>query len=191
MTKNSIRRRKLKIIPGGLHRKISFAPVHITAAPENSAPFKVKALVFEEDTWLVMSANPTICEPEVHPIRLMTDVIEAVPEPVGSVKVKTGHPLRFLAIVHDVNQEPTWKEAWIEQSLHSVFREAEQRKISAIGLPLLGTLHGRLEKPRFAVILGRVLKQTAFNYLKQIWLVIPPNTNSEFIDTLTAELNTS
>ena len=76
MNKNSIRRRKLKIIPGGLHRKISFAPVRIIAAPENSAPFKVKALVFEEDTWLVMSANPTICAPEVHPIRLMTDVIE-------------------------------------------------------------------------------------------------------------------
>ena len=144
MTKNSIRRRNFKIIPGGLHCKIFFAPVCIIAAPENCAPFNVEALVFEEDTWLVMSANPTICAPEVHPIRLMTDVIEAVPEPVGSVLVKNGHPMRFLAIVHDVNQEPTWKEAWIERALHSVFREAEQRSISAIGLPLLGTLHGRL-----------------------------------------------
>jgi hypothetical protein len=190
MSKNSIRRRKLKIIPGGLHRKISFTPVRIIAAPENSAPFKVKALVFEEDTWLVMSANPTICEPEIHPIRLMTDVIESGPEPVGSVLVVNGQPLRFLAIVHDVNQEPTWKEAWIERALNSVFQEAEKRKISTIGLPLLGTLHGRLEIPRFAVILGRVLKQTSFNHLKQIWLIVPPKTKSEIIAALDAELDT-
>ncbi len=191
MNKNSIRRRKLKIISGGLHRKISFAPVRIIAAPENSAPFKVKALVFEEDTWLVMSANPTICAPEVHPIRLMTDVIETEPEPVGSVLVINGQPLRFLAIVHDVNQEPTWKEAWIACALNSVFQEAEKRKISTIGLPLLGTLHGRLEKPRFAAILGRVLKQTAFNHLKQIWLIVPPKTSSEIIAALNAELDAS
>ena len=189
MSKNSIRRRRFKIIPGGLQRKISFAPVSIIVAPENSAPFDVEALVFEEDTWLVMSANPTICEPEVHPIRLMTDLIETEPEPVGSVLVKNGQPMRFLAIVHDVNQEPTWREAWIERALHSVFREVEQRKISAIGLPLLGTRHGRLEKPRFAVILGRVLNKTTFTHLKKIWLIIPPKTNSEFIDTLNTELN--
>jgi hypothetical protein len=191
MSKKSIRRRKLKIIPGGLHRKISFAPVRIIAAPENSAPFKVNALVFEEDTWLVMSANPTTCELEVHPIRLMTEVIETEPEPVGSVLVKNGHPLHFLAIVHDLNQEPTWKEAWIERALNSVFQESERRKISALGLPLLGTRHGRLEKPRFAVILGRVLKQTSFNHLKQIWLIVPPKTNSEIIAALNAELDTS
>ena len=80
MSTTPIRRKKFKIIAGGLHRKISFEPVRIVAAPENSAPFQVDALVFEEDTWLVMSANPTICEPEVHPIRLMTDVIDAEPD---------------------------------------------------------------------------------------------------------------
>jgi hypothetical protein len=121
----------------------------------------------------------------------MTDVIETKPEPVGSVLVKNGQPLRFLAIVHDVNQEPTWKEAWIECDLNSVFKEAEHRKISAIGLPLLGTLHGRLEKSRFAVILGRVLKKTSFNHLKQIWLIVPPKSNSEFIAALNAELDRS
>jgi len=191
MSTTPIRRKKFKIIPGGLHRKISFEHVRIVAAPEISAPFEVDALVFEEDTWLVMSANPTICEPEVHPIRLMTDVINAEPEAVGSVRIKDGHPLRFLAIVHDVNQEPTWQEAWIERALKAVFQKAEQRKISAIGLPLLGTRHGRLAKPRFGVILGRVLKLTTFNYLKQIWLIVPPETATEFIAALNAELNTS
>jgi hypothetical protein len=191
MSKNSIRGSKFKIIPGGLQRKISFAPVRIIVAPEKSAPFDVEALVFEEDTWLVMSANPTICEPEVHPIRLMTDLIETEPEPVGSVLVKNGQPMRFLAIVHDVNQEPTWREAWIERALHSVFREAERRKITSIGLPFLGTLHGRLGKSRFAEILGGVLKQATFNRLKQIWLIVPPKSSSEFFVALNAELDAS
>ncbi len=191
MSKTPILRKKLKIIPGGLHRKLSYQSVHIVAAPENSVPFRVDALVFEEDTWLVLSANPTRCDPLEHPIRLMTDMIEAQPEPVGSVLVKDGQPLRFLAIVHDVNQEPTWKEAWIESALKSVFQLAEERKISAIGLPLLGTLHGRLKKSRFAVMLARVLKLTTFTYLNKIWLIVPPKTNSEVIAALKAELETS
>jgi hypothetical protein len=191
MSTNSKRQCKFKIIPGGLHRKIAFAPVNIIASPENSAPFAVEALVFEEDTWLVMSANPTICEPEEHPIRLMTELIEAEPESVGSLRVKNGNPMRFLAIVHDVNQEPTWKEAWIEDALISVFREAEQRKLSAIGLPLLGTRHGRLEKSRLAAILGRVLKQTGFRHLKRIWLIVEPQNNTDFITALNAELEAS
>jgi hypothetical protein len=64
-------------------------------------------MVFEEDTWLVMSAAPTVCEPEIHPIRLMTDAINAKPEPVGSVMVQNGDPLRFLA--KEINTDTYFK----------------------------------------------------------------------------------
>lgn len=184
-------RTKLRLIQGGLHSEISFGPVRIIAAPENIPPFELNARAYEEDTWLVMSADPKGCEPEVHPIRLMTELMETKPEPVGSVIVKGGNPLRFLAIVHDVNRDPTWKEEWIQSALEGVFREVEQRKIRAIGLPLLGTLHGRLETRRFLALLGRVLKQKTFNHLKRLWLIVPAKTNSEIIEMLEAELNQS
>jgi hypothetical protein len=177
-----------ELIQGGLYRETSFGPVRIVAAPESQPPFKVKAMVFEEDTWLVMSAAPTICEPEVHPLRMMTDAMNAEPEPVGSVLVKKGDPLRLLAIVHDVNQEPTWNETWITRALGGVFRAAELNKIPSMGLPLLGTKHGRLEKDRCVVLLARALKQTDTHHLRQIWLIVPPESGAEITKQLEIEL---
>jgi hypothetical protein len=164
-----------------------FASISITAAPEESPPFEIAAKAFEEDTWLVMSADPKIAEPPEHPIRLMTDLIQAQPEPVGSVLVRGKNPLRFLAIVHDVNQDPTWQEEWIVSALTEIFRASEHRKLQAIGLPLLGTLHGRLEKRRFILLLSRVLKQTPFIHLKYLWLMVPTPQNSEIIKMLESE----
>ena len=177
-----------ELIQGGLHQKASLGPVRIVAAPEGARPFRVYAMVFEEDTWLVMSASPTVCEPDIHPIRLMTDAINAEPEPVGSVAVRKGKPLRFLAIVHDVNQEPTWKEEWIVTALKQVFREGEKRKISAMGLPLLGTKHGHLDKLRFVALLAEVLNLFVFDHLKQLWLIVPPQTGRNIIQVLEAEI---
>jgi hypothetical protein len=189
MNEKGIRRANFELIQGGLHRETEYGPVRIIAAPEGMPPFQADAMVFEEDTWLVMSASPATCEPDVHPIRLMTDVMNAEPEPVGSVVVKKGNPLRFLAIVHDVNHEPTWTETWIEAALRHVFQEAEQRKISSMGLPLLGTKHGRLDKIRFVVLLAGVLKRTAFCHLKRLWLIVPPRTGSQIIAALKAEID--
>jgi hypothetical protein len=135
-----------------------------------------------------MSAAPTICEPEVHPIRMMTDAMNAEPEPVGSVLVKKGDPLRLLAIVHDVNQEPTWNETWIERALGGVFREAELNKIQSIGLPLLGSKHGGLKKNQFVFLLASVLKQAVYHHLRQIWLIVPPESGAEIIHQLETEL---
>ncbi len=181
-------RTRLRLIPGGLPCEMSFDHVRIVAAPQNSPPFDVEGLAFEEDTWLVMSAEPKASEPQEHPIRLMTSLIEAKPERLGSVLIQGNHPLRFLAVVHDVNQEPTWKEEWIESALREILRKAEQRKLQAIGLPLLGTLHGRLENLRFAFLLGRALKQATFNHLRRLWLITSPIITSEIIEMLEAEL---
>ena len=188
MGKKQTRQTPLRLIDGGLHCETSFHHLRIVAAPATAAPFEVDAIAFEEDTWLVMSADPKICEPQEHPIRLMTDVIEAKPEPVGSVLIQGSQPLRFLAIVHDVNQEPTWQEEWIESALREIFRKAEQRRLQAIGLPLIGTLHGKLSTRRFAALLGRVLQQVAFDHLKRLWLIASPTITSDIVEMLEAEL---
>ncbi len=158
--------------------------MRIVAAPENSPPFHVEALAFEEDTWLILSADPKFYEPEEHPIRLMTELIEAQPEPVGSVLVKGHSPIRFLAVVHDVDQEPTWREEWVESALNEIFKKAEQRRLRSIGLPMLGTLHGRLDKQRFVVLLARALRQTPFNHLRSLWLVTPAGAGLDIIESL-------
>ncbi len=163
----------LRLIQGGLHPSMSFGPVRIISSSENTPPFRVQALAFEEDTWLIMSANPETCEPEEHPIRMMTQMIETRPEKVGTVLERGNNPVRFLAIIHDVDQEPTWREEWVESALMEIFLIAEQRGIKSIGLPLIGTLHGKLKVKRFVELLKKVLVQITFNHLRRLWLITP------------------
>jgi len=184
MAENADIRSRLRLIQGGLRCTISFGSLRIVAAPENSPPFEIDALAVEEDTWLIMSAKPKIVEAEDHPIRLMTDLLEAQPKPVGSVTIRGKNPLRFMAIVHDVNRNPTWREDWVENALIEIFRESERRKLGAIGLPLLGTQHGNLANQRFVVLLSRVLLQAPVRHLKCLWLIAPIPINSEIIEML-------
>jgi hypothetical protein len=183
------KREMLRVIDGGLRREMTYGSLRIVAAPRTSRPFTVEALVVEEDTWLIMSAEPQMAEAEEHPIRLMTDVINAVKEKAGSVKVRDGEPLRFLAIVHDVDSEPTWREEWIQSALIKILQEAASRKLTALGLPLLGTRHGRLEDLRFAELLASALLATAIYPLNRLWLIAPPERNARIIDRLQDLLN--
>jgi len=163
----------LRLIQGGLHPSMSFGPVRIISAPESPPLFRVQVLAFEEDTWIIMSANPKTCEPEEHPIRMMTQMIETHPEKVGTVLVRGNNPVRFLAIVHDVDQEPTCREEWVESALMEMFLNAEHLGIQSIGLPLIGTLHGKLEVKRFVELLSKVLVQMKFNHLRRLLLITP------------------
>ena len=71
MTKTSQPKRELTVIEGDLHCKMAYGSLQIVAAPASSPPFRTKAIAFEEDTFLVMSADTTITEPFDHPIILM------------------------------------------------------------------------------------------------------------------------
>ncbi|MDY7037104.1 MAG: hypothetical protein SV375_13190, partial [Thermodesulfobacteriota bacterium] len=136
----------LRLIRGGLQREISIGSLSIVTGPQDRPPFLVDAIAAEEDTFLILSADTRIREPNEHPVRLLTRLIETQPETPGSVLVKGGNPLRLLAIIHDFNQEPSWREEWIRSSLECIFREIESRRLESIALPLLGTLHGSFEE---------------------------------------------
>ena len=181
----TIRSANLRLVQGGLSRRpFFFGALQIVVAPSHVPPFEIDALVCEEDTWLIMSAEPREIEAPEHPIRLMTALIEAKPEPVGSVLVKGGYPLTFLAVVHDVDQDPTWNEDWIAEALINVFQEAERRRLRAIGLPLLGTRHGKLPVNRFPELLRRALEQHTLIHLKGLWLMTAGKNTKPIMDVL-------
>ncbi len=181
------KRPRLRLIQGSYPRKMSFGSVDIVAAPEDRPPFPVNAVAFEEDTLLVLSADPQVREPHEHLVRLMTRVIETRPETLGSVLVKGKSPLHLLAIVHDLNQEPSWREEWIVCALDGIFREAESRRIRSIALPFLGTLHGSLEKQHFVALLRGALERISANHLKRLWLIVPAGTSSKILKILESE----
>jgi len=169
----------LRLIRGSYPFWLSFGSVDIVAAPKDSPPFSIDAVVIEEDTFLVLSADPEVRNPHKHLVQIMTEVINTRPEKPGKVLVKGKHPLLLLAIVYDLNQEPSCREKWVENALNEIFRVTESRDLKSIALPLLGTLHGSLEKQRFIVLLRHALKQISAPNLKRIWLVVSPGTSSK------------
>ena len=117
----------------------------------------VDGLVVEEDTWLVLSAPSDVPEPAEHPLRVMTGAHEAEPVAPGSVLVREGPPVRLLAVVHDVGAEPSWREAWVADALRGVLREAAQRGLRSVAIPVLGAVHGSMPPDCFAQLLRDAL----------------------------------
>lgn len=189
MTLQFKRKPKLNVIDGGLHCKMMYNDLKIIAAPLQSPPIQIDALAVEEDTYLIMSAEPTHMPPAENPLRFMAELAKLQPETPGSVVIKGKKPLRLMAIVHDVNKEPTWRESWIKKALINIFKEIENRQISMLGLPLIGTKHGRFENHRFGELLAEAIRISPFNYLKKIWLIAPVPENNKLIKLLKSRLN--
>jgi len=184
LEKKEERRSNFELIRGGRGSEISIGPVRIVAAPEDQPPFPVEAMVFEEDTYLVLSADWEKIESEAHPVVILTEAFEMEPEKPGRVVVYEGSPLRFLAVVHDLDQEPSWREDWIGKALEEVFREAERRNLQRIALPFLGTKHGSLEKKRFVGLLVDFLEKNSSSHPLRIWLAMPGDLGDEIIEWL-------
>ncbi len=163
-----------RLVEGGLHRTENMNGVLVVRGPAHRPPFMVDAMVAEEDTCLVLSTPTDVIVTPEHPVRVMTEVHAAKPLVPGSVVVRPGSPLRFLAVVHDLEQEPSCNETWVASALDEVLEEAESRGLKAIGLPMIGTLHGNLSPERFVVLLSDALQRGAPVSLQRIWLVFRP-----------------
>ena len=44
-------------------------------------------------------------------------------------------------MIHDLDREPSWQVDWIRSALEQVLRQAAQRTIEGLSMPLLGTVH--------------------------------------------------
>jgi hypothetical protein len=175
--KTEASRPPLRLIHGGRSNRVTQGVVHVVMAPREQPPFPVDALVVEEDTYLVLATDPRAGEPRPeHPIRVMTSLLEVEPRQPGTIVVRDRAPLEFAAIVHDLDREPTWREEWVVAALDRALAESERRKLRALGLEMLGAIHGRLERPRFLQILRQALQRSDPRSLERIWLVPPEST---------------
>jgi hypothetical protein len=174
---------RLRLIRGG-YPETSVGSFTVVAAPEGSPPFEVDARAFEEDTYLVLSADPVARDPGEPLIKILTDAHEVEPESPGSVVVRAGRPLRMLAVVHDLGRDPTWKEEWVAGALERILRECESRELGSLALPPLGTRHGSLRVERFAALLGGALRGATAASLERVWLVADANRCRSLLEIL-------
>jgi O-acetyl-ADP-ribose deacetylase (regulator of RNase III) len=142
------------------------------------------AVVLEEDTYLVLGAEPVARETHEKAERLLERAAASEPQIPGTVVVKEGSPLKFLAVVHDLEEEPSWREEWVEGALAAVLQQAEARGIRSLSLPMLGTLHGTFEAERFVELLRKALESVWLGRLENVWLVVPTDVPRHIFERL-------
>jgi hypothetical protein len=140
----------------------------VTLAPPDGP---VEAIVLEEDTWLVLSAEPEVKPPAQGMVRIMTELLKAEPKIPGSVLVEGGEPLRILAVVYDLAEEPLCRPEWVGEALQGVLAVAEEKGVATLALPLLGVRHGRLPVARFVELLAEAVRTTPPHRLCRVWLM--------------------
>jgi hypothetical protein len=175
-----------RLVQGRNHSEIWMGWIRIFVAPLEMPPFVAEAVVAEEDTFLVLSADPELHDMEEAPEQLMAEIASAEPMKPGSVIPRGDTPLQLLAIVHDLNEEPSWREEWVEGALAEIFRLAEVRRLSSLALPLLGTTHGTMDRDRFLALLQEAIEKNPPVSLKRMWLVASKGTVAEILTLLKA-----
>ena len=178
----------LRVLKGGLASELTWKGMRIAVAPKEAPPFPVEAIAFEEDTFLVMSADPTVRDPKIPLIRIMSDLIETRPRAPGTVLVQGPSPVRLLAIIHDFNEDPSWKEEWIEKAYQGLFETAERLRLRSLALPLMGTAHGSLSKDRSVQFLTESLIHRPLHDLLFLWLVVANGETREVFTLLKPRL---
>lgn len=173
-----VRRKKgpaLRLVRGG-RGEIRLGPLLVTVSPPDA---RVEAIVLEEDTWLVLSAEPEVKPPAESMVRIMTDLLKAEPMAPGSVLAEDGEPLRILAVVYDLAEEPLCRPEWVAEALQGVLRVAEEKGIATLALPLLGVRHGRLPVALFAELLEEAVRKTPLRRLRRVWLLAAEQERQE------------
>lgn len=132
-------------------------------------PFHLDGEIREEDTALLLSAQS-----EMHsPLTLLSTEAPVAPASLlkpGTATLRPGTPLQLLAVIHDLDREPTWREAWICSALRHALRLAEDRRVVSLSIPLLGTAHGRIDVRRALYLTLRTLAKRRSRFLQRIWL---------------------
>jgi hypothetical protein len=158
----------------------------IPAPPGTTLVFLVDAVVVEDDTHLVLGADPVPRETREEPGQLLENARASIQPVPGTLVVRGGQPIRFHAIVHDLEEEPSWREEWVASALREVLQEVEARELRSLSLPLLGGVHGSLAPGRFAELLREALAETGVEHLDEVWLTVPPDIAVEIANRLRA-----
>lgn len=156
---------KLTLLRGGRASSARIEQLQIIAEVSQKPSFEADFEVFEEDLFLVLSAPCVIPDVQQHPVRVMTEVLDAKPRALGEI-VRSGR--RLLAVVHDLSRDPTTTEQSVSEALFAALRLADREKASALRLPLLGSLHGPISEKRSIDLILQAISGLALPNLKRL-----------------------
>jgi hypothetical protein len=151
--------------------KTKIGSIEITVTPTENPPFSVDAVVEEQDTSLVLGTRPVIRGTRESYGLLVKKMIRQQPLAMSEIIVKKGYPLRFTAIVYDIEKKPVCREEWVKTALKNILNQCEKHKVKNLSMPLLGTSHGKIGKEQSLNLLKSILLTCNPVYPEKIWLV--------------------
>lgn len=161
----------LRVITGALSRSTLIGRTRVSVAPFTARVPELDVVVVEEDTWLVLSTSPELEAPVESMDRVMGELQRFEPPQPGTVRVRRGQPLELVAIVHDLEQTPSWREEWIATALERVLNITRRKRLKRLAMPLLGSVHGRFPPERFVALLRQWLEREFPEHPEHLWLV--------------------
>ena len=159
----------LKLLYGGLSRDFIVNGIRLVVSPFQLHPFTVEAIVFEEDTNLILTVDKKFIYQEEHPIRLMTEIMHAKTHDPGSLVINGKN---WYAVVVDVNADEMCHPLWIEQAYVNIFKRIQKNSVHSIGISLLGISHVQMDVQSCLDIFLEHLQPDPPKCLKTIWLIV-------------------
>ena len=148
--------------------------MRITVAPRDGAPpFQPEVIAFEMDVDLILRMDRDVVAPAEGTGELVEAMSEVSAHRLGDVLWLPGdlnEPVCALLLVHDLEQEPSWDESSISTALSNLLDEAAARGMTRIALPMVGTVHGKLQAERFPTLLHAALVR-AEDAPDEIWVM--------------------
>ena len=144
---------------------------NITLRSELHAPFNLEAIVIEEDTAMVLSADSSVSIHDEHPIRLMTTLIDQKPEQPGSIVIRGKSPYRLYAIVHDFEQTPSFQSEWVTSAIDNALLKCSELEIANLAMQTLGSTYGRQSAPEFMDLLTIHIRELDITLPKNILIL--------------------
>lgn len=127
--------------------------------PDDAAlPARVDAFVFEQDTEYILRVDLPLRYPRETAAELIGAAERATGRTPGQVHPIEGAPLLLMAVVHDLAQQPSWRDEWIAAAYAGIAREARERGLGDLVLPLLGTVHGSFDPARSRALLEAAMR---------------------------------
>ncbi len=164
--------RKLKLIWNVDRFRCQFADIEIAVASAQFPPFSANAVVEEQDTSLVLGESNEITDPGNKPVWYFANKLQSLAALTpGEIIVRKSRPVRIQAIVHDLDQEPTCQEVWVEQAIEKIISVTNTHTIYSLQMPVLGTRYGDLETTQVILFVLKTLTLQRPTALRKLWLV--------------------
>jgi hypothetical protein len=139
--------------------------VDIVVSKKGAPPFEVEIVVFEEDTFRLLSASNVVRETRQDAQEMITDMARFEPAMPGELIVKGNHG---YAIVHDLDRDPSSKPEWIDSSVNALLSHCSTTGIRSVAIEPLGCVHG---KARVADFVTRLQVLASGSGVERIWVV--------------------